>query len=197
VTVYETADVADVEVHNELANMTANSRTIRWERIVLVNPDSLASQVCDPNACYASWISTRTFTLAANDTVPMIIHLLNPESLDPYYAVIQIKYTDLADSLNPQYSYYIYNIGTVGADEPLPAANVTLYPNPVVESFSLDNADAVSRIRVFSLDGRQVAVLNASAGQTYPLVGQPAGSYIVGLEGKSGKIFQMIKVRKN
>ena len=52
-----------VDVHNEMENLTNTARTIEWVRTILVNPDSLQTQVCDPVACYAPWISTRTLHL--------------------------------------------------------------------------------------------------------------------------------------
>lgn len=196
--IFTTSDVSDIEVHNDMTNLTNEDITIEWVRTVLINPDTLETQVCDPNACYAPWIETKTFTLKADTTIPMIIHLLNPDGVDPYYAVVQLKYTDLANPIAPQYSYYIFNVGMASStDSPTPVANVKLYPNPVVESFSLGNADEVRRVLVFSTDGRQVAAFNATPNSTYPLAGQPAGTYLVALEAQNGRVFQTISVRKD
>jgi hypothetical protein len=197
VSVHAPGDEYDVEVHNEMENLTNTARTIEWVRTVLVNPDSLETQVCDPVACYAPWIDTRTFTLAADTTINMIVHLLNPESIEPYYAVVQLTYNDLTTPGNSETSIYIFNIGVLGTNDQLPAANVKLFPNPVVESFSLDNADDVHRILVFSADGRQIATFQPFAGQPYSLADQPAGAYAVALEAKNGKIFQAISIRKD
>lgn len=190
-------DETDNEIHNFMHNLTSTNRVIKWERTIFdPNPDTVDIRVCDPNTCYAPWVVTQTFTLTADTTVPMIVHLFKPEGEDAS-AIVQLKYTDLADPGNPQFSYYIFYSAASGTHEQLPAANVKLYPNPVVESFSLDNADEVRRIRVFSSDGRQVAVFDAAAGQVYSITGQPAGAYVVALESKSGKVFQAIGIRKN
>ncbi|HRI58117.1 MAG TPA: T9SS type A sorting domain-containing protein [Saprospiraceae bacterium] len=190
-------DNTDIEAHNLMTNLTSTNRSIKWERtIISMEPDTLKTQVCDPVACFAYWIDTHTFTLTADTTIPMIVHLLKDLDQDAS-AIVQLKITDLADPGNPQYSYYVFNSAASGTNEQLPAANVKLYPNPVVESFTLENADAVSRIRVFSLDGRQVAVFAATSGQTYSLATQPVGAYIVALESKTGKVFQALEVRKN
>lgn len=187
----------DVEVHNELTNLTSTDLLIKWERTVIeIEPDTLFTRICDPIQCYAEWIDTKTFTLTADTTVPMIVHLYKEEGQDGS-AIVELKYTNMADVDHPQYAYYIFNSAASGTNEQLPAANVKLYPNPVVESFSLDNADEVSRVRVFSSDGRQVAVYNAVAGQVYSIAEQPAGAYVVALETRSGKVFQAIGIRKN
>lgn len=190
-------ELTDVEAHNDMHNLTGDTLDIKWERTVIsIDPDTLYTRVCDPIQCYAEWIDTKTFELMPDTTVPMIVHLYKAEGQDAS-AIVQLKFTNLADPGNPQYSYYIFNSAASGTNDVLPAANVKLFPNPVVESFSLDNAGEVSRIRVFSSDGRQVAVFNASAGQMYSLAGQSAGAYVVALESKSGKVFQAIGIRKD
>lgn len=187
----------DIEAHNNITNLTNTELTIKWERTVIsIEPDTLYTRVCDPIQCYSEGIDTKNFPLAANFTAPMIVHLYKEEGQDGS-AIVQLKYTDLADPDNPQYSLYIFNSAATGTNEQLPAANVKLYPNPVVESFALDNAEEVSRIRVFSSDGRQVAVFDAANDQSYSIASQPAGAYVVALESKTGKVFQAIGVRKN
>jgi hypothetical protein len=197
VSVSEQSDVYNVPVYNNIDHLVAAGDTVfvKWERTVLVNPNNLETQVCDPVACFAAWVDTHTFPLVTDTNI--IVYLLNPNSVDPYYAVVQLKFTDIEDPANPRFSYYIFNIGTSSTDGPAPVANVKLYPNPVVESFTLENTDDVHRILVFAADGRQVATFQPNAGQSYSLAGQPAGQYAVALEAKSGKVFQVISVRKN
>ncbi|MBV6440640.1 MAG: hypothetical protein EPGJADBJ_02312 [Saprospiraceae bacterium] len=198
-TVSVTVDLGAEEIgaYNNITNLTGSDIVIRWERTInIIDPDTLFTRVCDPIQCYAEFVDTKTFTLPANSTAPMSVHLYKAQGQNAS-AFVQLKYTDLAQPDAHQYSYYIFNSAPSGTNDVLPAANVKLYPNPVVESFSLDNAGEVSRIRVFSTDGRQVAVFNASAGQTYSLASQAAGTYVVALESKSGKIFQAIGIRKN
>lgn len=187
----------DVEAHNELTNLTSTQRQIAWVRTVIsVNPGDSPIQVCDPIACYAPWVDSLSFPLGPDTTVVMIMHLL--KDIDSTAsAIVQLKIFDLADPTHPQYGLYIFNDGLSGTNDQLPAANVKLYPNPMVESFTLDNGDAVNRIRVFTRDGRQVAVFNPAPGQFYSLADQPAGTYMVGLEAKNGRFFQVIEVVKH
>lgn len=196
VTVISPINIHDVEADNHIKNLTNANRTIKWERTILsISPDTLKTQVCDPNACYATWIDTKTFIISPGATQPMIVHFLN-NSDQAANAVVQLKYTDQSDLSNPQYAYYIFDASLVGTHDQLPAANVRLFPNPVVESFSLENAEEVSRVHVFSLEGRKVAIFEASADGNYSLAGQPAGSYLVALEGKNGKVFQAVQIKK-
>jgi hypothetical protein len=191
------AEQYDVEVHNDMTNLTSDTVQMKWERTILINPNNLDVQICDLDACFAPWIDTNIFPLPGDTTIPIITHILNPESIEPYYAVVQLKLYDDANPDAAEYSYYIFNIGVSGTNNPAPAANVKLFPNPVVESFSLDNADEVHRVLVFSTDGRQVAAFDASMGNSYSIAGQPAGTYMVALEAKDGKVFQTVQVRKD
>lgn len=190
-------DNTDIEALNHVTNLTSTTRNIKWERTIInLEPDTLEIQVCDPDACFASWVDTHTFILPGDTTVPISVHLIKKLEQDGS-GLVQLKITDVADPNNPHYSYYIFNSLSSGTNEQLPVANVKLYPNPVVESFSLENAEEVSRVRVFSIDGRQVAIFAAAPGQTYSIADQPIGAYIVALESKTGKIFQAVEVRKN
>lgn len=197
VSVNAPAEQYDVEVHNDMTNLTSDTVQMKWERTILINPNNLDVQICDPEACFAPWIETNVFPLTPDTIIPIIAHILNPESIEPYYAMVQLKLYDIAHPDAPEYSYYIFNIGVSGTNNPAPAANVKLFPNPVVESFSLENADDVRRVLVFSTDGRQVAAFDASTGNSYSIADQPAGTYMVALEAKDGKVFQTVPVRKD
>ena len=187
-------DSHDVEAHNIFHNLTNAARTITWERTVIsIDPDTLQTQICDLNACYLPHVSSKTFVSNPGAMDPVIVHFLN-NSGGAASAVVQLKFTDMADPDNPQYAYYIFN-AVVGTHD-LPAANVKLYPNPTVEYFSLENADDVARIRVYTIDGRQVALFNPANNGLYSLADQPTGLYIVALESKEGQFFQAIQVKK-
>jgi subtilase family serine protease len=196
VTVSAPMDLNPVIAYNQVKNLTNNTITIKWERTVIsIDPDTLLTQVCDLNACYTPPVNTRTFQLGPQASGNMSVYLLN-NSGQAAHAIVHMKYINLADVSNPKTGVYIFNADLVDAQEPVPAANVRLFPNPVIESFSLDQAEDVARLRVFALDGRKVATFDATTDNTYSLAGQPAGTYVVALESKSGKIFQAIEVKK-
>ncbi len=196
VSVVAELEADDVEAHNEITNLTSSQRQIAWVRtIISLNPGDAKTQVCDPIACYAPWVDSLAFPLGPDTTVLMIMHLLKDIDSSAS-AIIQLRIFDLADPTHPQYGLYIFNDALSGTNEQMPAANVKLYPNPVVESFTLENDEAVSRIRVYTRDGRQVALFNPTPGQYYSLADQPTGTYLVGLEAKNGRFFQVIEVVK-
>lgn len=194
-------NIDDIETHIDIVNLINSARDIKWERTELVlNPvgmpiSDLYTQVCDANACWGGATSTKTFVLDAGATVPMIVHLRN-FTAQAANAVVQLKFTDLAFPDNPQFAYYFLDASLTGTHD-LPAADVQLFPNPVVESFTLTNSEDVARVRVFNTDGRLVLDAAAQPGNVYMLKDQPAGSYAVVLAAQNGKTFQVIPIVKN
>jgi hypothetical protein len=195
VSVHDT--ITDAGGTNTIKNLTNASLTVKWTRtIYCINPDTAETQICDPNICYATTVSTKSFTLAPNASGPIIAHFLKEYNVHGS-AIVALhfeKSTNPADSVT---SYYYFNsCTTTAAQEPLPEANVQLFPNPVSDFFTLTHADAVNQIRVFTISGRLVTTFTAKPDGTYPVAGLPAGNYLVALYDKQERVFQAIKLIK-
>ncbi len=189
--------VPDTAAESIVKNLTFNPITIKWERTVINITPGCHTQICDPELCYAAHVSTKTFPLAPSASEPVTVHFIN-DGLQFCCALVHLKLTNLANPADTLTGIYLLNnndCATGTADIPL--ANVRLFPNPVTESFSLEHAEAVRRIRVFSLDGRQVALFDAFGSGTYSLSGQTPGTYLVALEDRNGKVFQAVDLVKN
>lgn len=189
------ANQYDSPAHAEITNLTNFPKNIRWERIIIELPATMQTQVCDPNLCWLSTVSSKTFTLAGNQTGQLIVHFLNPQQVTGS-AIIHVKLTNIDDPTEVLTAVYNYNPPASGVND-LPAASVKMYPNPAVDQFTLENADAVASVRVFSLEGRQVAFFNATPNQQYSIANQPAGTYVLSLMDKNGRSFQAIEINKN
>ncbi|MFN0015744.1 MAG: T9SS type A sorting domain-containing protein [Saprospiraceae bacterium] len=189
-------NATDVEGHFTITNLTNTTQTIRWTRIVVDTTSGCETQVCDINLCYLPFVSTRTFDLTGNSTGNIIMHFLNPDSIVGASGVIRLKMTNEnipADSVTVT---FLFTPSTSSTDNPLPAATVKVYPNPTTDYFLLENAEAVQRIRLFSLDNREVANFAANPAERYSLAGQPAGTYILVLEDEQGRTFQAAELVK-
>lgn len=188
--------VSDTAAETVIGNLTSDTVFIKWERTVINITQGCWTQVCDPIYCYSAIVSTKTFFLKAGETKPMTVHFMN-DGEQFCCALVHIKLTN-QDNLNDTITgIYLLNDNCAVGTEDLARADIRFFPNPVTENFSIDNAEMVSRIRVFSLEGRQVAVFEASQKGSYSLTGQPAGMYILALEDKNGKIFRAMELRKN
>lgn len=186
----------DVEAHTSILNLMNTPQTFRWERIVINMTPGCASRVCDINVCYIASVSSKLFTLEANAGGPLILHFDNPDSIAGANAIIRLKVTNANLTTDTASVVFLYTSDLSDTKDKLPAANVKLFPNPTSDYFQLENAEAVSRIRVFSLDGRNVAEFAATPGQQYYLTDLPSGSYLLALEDKAGQAFQALEVVK-
>ncbi len=181
-----------IKIKTEITNLTGNTLNLKWDRNVLVLPSPMTTQICDPLYCYFEEVSTGMFMIApfATDTVSIIF--LNPTGQNQV-ALVDMVITNKDNLTDVQPIHFQLN-PVVGTKD-LPEPTVRFFPNPFVETFTLDNADAVANIRIFSMDGRQVAFMNANPGEVYTL-NQPAGMYIMALEDDKGNVFQTVEVNK-
>ncbi|MBL7774921.1 MAG: T9SS type A sorting domain-containing protein [Saprospiraceae bacterium] len=185
----------DVEGHFTITNTTNSTQTIRWTRTEVEKTAGCYTQVCDLNLCYTPIVSTKTFDIPANTSGNIIMHFLNYDSIVGASGIIRLKMSNEnnpADSVNVT---FLFTSPLSGAAD-LPLANVKVYPNPTTDFFQLENADAVSRIRVFSAEAREVARFTATPGERYALASQPAGNYFLALEDNQGRVFQRIHLVK-
>ncbi|MBK8555137.1 MAG: T9SS type A sorting domain-containing protein [Lewinellaceae bacterium] len=189
-------DSTDVENHVEVINLTTNSLSINWERVIIDIGQGCQTQVCDPFACFADFISTHTFNLPGSDTADLIVHLINHTG-SPCCAIVHLKVKDVADPSNIITAVYLFNdcAGSSAKDQ-FPAANVKLLANPVAEYFELQNDVDVAQIRLYDIQGRLVEYLKGGAGQRYNVSDLTPGTYILALEEKNGNVFQAIEMVK-
>ena len=186
----------DVEAHTTIQNLMNTPQTFRWERIVVNMTPGCASRVCDINVCYIASVSSKLFTLGANSGGPLIMHFDNPDSIAGASAIIRLKVTNANLTTDTASVVFLYTSDLSGTKDKLPVANVKLFPNPTSDYFQLENAEAVSRIRVFALDGRNVAEFAATPGQQYSLANLSTGTYLLALEDKAGQAFQALELVK-
>lgn len=186
------SDEEDAPAHGEITNMTGNTINLRWERKVIEITPGCETAVCDPNTCYARHIGVRNLSMDPNEQGELTVHFYRNGNYCE--GIVHLTVRNLDNPSDSTVVVYTLNQAT-GATE-LPAAEVKLFPNPFVEYFSLENADDVAAIRVYTLDGRQVSRLEVNAYNIYSLYQQPTGVYIIALEDKNGKVFQAMEVKK-
>jgi Secretion system C-terminal sorting domain len=181
-------------VYNHIINNTNASINIRWRRTILCLGDENSTQICDLNVCHSIQVSTQKFTLGALDTGEISVHLINPNFVNSYM-VVRLDFWDIdIPSPDTTRTYWLVNACTSNTDEPLPAAQVSLYPNPVADIFTLKYDDHVANIDLYDLQGRLVWRTRHQPGQSYPVSEVPAGMYSAVLQDQYGRVFQAISV---
>lgn len=193
-----TADLYDSPAHGEIKNVSNTPVSVRWERTEVYLTPNITTAVCDPVTCWFSGVNTKTFTLDPDSIGQLTVHFYNsmyePAPGQAGSGIVHLKLTNLDNPLDTLTAIYTYN--TLSSTQNLPAANVKLYPNPTVDFFTLDKADEVASMRLFSLDGRVVARFDASEGKTYNIAHLPVGNYVLSFEDKNGQMFQAVELMK-
>ena len=127
-------------------------------------------------------------------TVHFYNHKADPAPGQAGSGIVHLKLTNLGNLSDTLTAVYIYN--TLSGTQDFPAANVKLFPNPTTEFFTLANAEAVALMRLYTLDGREVARYIATANGTYSIANQPVGNYVLSFEDKNGQMFQALEIHK-
>lgn len=186
-------DNFDSAAHGDIANTSSDSITIRWERHIISITPGIETAVCDPVQCWFPTVDSKTFGLNHDSTGELTVHFYNASG-QAASGIVHLKLTNLHNAADTMTVVYTYSTLT-GTGE-LPEANVKLFPNPTTEFFTLENASGVGFMRLFTLDGREVARFTASPDNTYSIANQPAGNYVLSFEDKNGQLFQAVELHK-
>jgi hypothetical protein len=193
-----TSDTYDSPAHGEIENVSNAPVTVKWERTEVFLTSNITTAVCDPVTCWFPGVSTKNFTLQPGEYGQLTVHFYNagfdPPPGQAGSGIVHLKLTNLGNSADTLTAVYTYS--TLTSTNELPAPVVKLFPNPAVDYFTLENADEVATMRLFSLDGRIVAQFNASSDNSYAIGHLPTGNYVLSFEDKNGNLFQAVELHK-
>jgi hypothetical protein len=193
-----TPDTFDSVAKGKISNVSGDTVRLRWQRTEIFLSPGITSAVCDPVTCWDTPVSAKSFELGIDSFGQMTVHFYN-EFFDPPpgqagSGIVKLKITNLdnpADTLTVLYSF-----STITGTNELPAATVRLFPNPTTDRVTLENAADVALMRLYTMDGREVARFEANAENSYSIANQPVGSYVLSLEDKFGRLFQAVEIQK-
>jgi hypothetical protein len=171
---------ADLEIHSKVAN----DILVKWQRNTLMITPGCQTKVCDLNACFSESTNTKTFPLGGNAEGAISVHLVNNTG-NICQAVIRLDLfnVDVPSVVVP--AYYIFN-ATSSINDVFRLEEVKVFPNPTSDYFTIQS-DKVARVRMMTLDAREVANFNAEQTKTFSLNGQTPGMYVLLMEDNTGK----------
>lgn len=193
VSVISPSNVTEAIAELEIKSLSATDLTLRWQREVISLTQSCATKVCDLNACYPEQTSTKQFVLSAGAEGLISVHLVNDHQVDAQ-AIVRLDMWDVNNPADTIPTFYLFNATAVGTQEPLPAANVKVFPNPTTDYFTLQNTNEVARVRLLDFHGREITVFNPNTNNTYSVAEQPAGNYLLVIEDNKGRAFQIVQL---
>ncbi|MDO8367965.1 MAG: T9SS type A sorting domain-containing protein [Saprospiraceae bacterium] len=193
-----TSDTYDSPAHGEIKNVSNAPISVRWERHEVYLTPNITTAVCDPILCWISSVSSKTFQLEPDSSGQLTVHFYNagfdPAPGEAGSGIVHLKLTNLGNPADTLTAVYTFSTLT-GTNDP-PASNVKLFPNPTTDFFTLEKADDVASMRVFTLDGRILARFEVSPTNTYSIGHLPVGNYVLSFEDKHGQLFQAVEIHK-
>lgn len=192
-TVQDTVTIYESKI--KVTNLTAAPLTLSWTRVIIETPPGVSTQVCDKLNCYFPSVSTGSYTMTPSDVDTFKIQY-NNFSQATGNAFVNLIIKSEANPSDVQTAEFRHVILSSSSTNDLPAAQVRLYPNPATDYFVLENNVDVAALRIFDLNGRQVARYEAQGISRYDLRGMEAGIYIIALEDVQGRVFQTATLQK-
>ncbi len=178
----------DFPIDVTVANLGKTSINAIWTRTIVSIPKTWDNYICSGANCYPPETSTGPFTIGAGKTSPLYVHF-SPNKLNGS-AIVTITVTDSADPLNTVSTTYTINTsGAVATNNVIATNSISLYPNPTVNYFMIQNKANVSKVLMTNLVGKQVKSFstNQDRFEVGDLVG---GMYIVQLIDSKNKVIK-------
>ena len=187
---------SDTVARATITNLTNQTLALTWIReVLMIQPATAATAVLDPYISYPPFTSTQNFSLMPGDSGELSIVYFN-YSMDPGCALVRIRVINQNNPADTASVLYRINDCASAANDLMTKSTIRLYPNPFSESFRLEDAEDVVKLRFIQTDGREVLRLAAVPEQVYTPVGLPPGMFIVILEDTAGKTVQSFLIQK-
>jgi hypothetical protein len=188
----------DVHVETYVKNNSADTVTLSWTRtIVCASDPAWKSYICDPNICYGENTSSSLLeiSIAPNQESLFSFHI-NPHGVTGN-GEFRLKIYEIINPANNVELIFKANGAACSSstNEPSVAA-VEAAPNPTTDYFRLLNAENITAVNIFTLDGRRIAHLEATSDHVYPVGNLQTANYMLGLEDRTGRIVRTILLKK-
>lgn len=189
---FANASVAFFNADSNIFNNTDSTINFAWKRITNDLPNDWTSGICTNLGCLPPEVDEGTFFLesgfsiefnctffpndiAGNAKVEVNIWIKNDSTQmiqQTYFAYADPTYIVVTDIKNP----------------------ISLFPNPVNETFSLHNNDKIRRVEIYNSLGQKVKTYSAQL--TYNIQFLPTDIYFVKIFNKKNEVLAVLKMAK-
>lgn len=182
----------DIPAETTIVNPTSTPLVVRWIREVNSLPRNWQSAICDINLCYLPTVDSAEFTIPANSSSPIIVHVY-PDG-PGVEAQVTLRILEVADRSNNAVATFSFSMvsSTFGPKSPY---SIKLYPNPVSEEFSIQSDYQLSEVVISNMLGKVVKVYPGDQ-EFYNISDLPNGIYLASLRGRSGDILKTLRLSK-
>ena len=170
-------DVSEFEAvgHAFAINNSQFYKNYSWQRNVIEMTAGWFTAICDRNQCYLSGVSQASFYLDSGESGTMDVHAY-PNGIEGG-AIIEVRVQNVTDPTDFFIATYYFN---QALSVPERVTNkFKVYPNPVVENFTVDGDSSADRLVVFDITGKVVFSAKGSRTNTYNIAYLKVGGYVV------------------
>lgn len=174
-----------------ITNTTDSTLFLRWELFNLDKPTSWESQVCDPNECYLPIVRSNIdhslgidapIVLEPDSSARISIYIMPNETIGTGKFALDFSLASDPGTMIDMATFEVeITSSVVNTREVIRQQDIRVYPNPTTDYFELTNSEAVDRVVLFNLVGRQVGAFPAYPGRQYEIANLPSGTYMVAL----------------
>jgi hypothetical protein len=166
-------------------------------------PTNWKAFFCDDNFCYTPAVeftpANRANTIAAKSTVKWTFHL-DPSS-QTGSGKVQVQF--FSDSQRRTLLAETLKDAVITADKSLNTKNIgkaidiKISPNPTTDYFSLQNDNAVSKLAIYNIVGKEVEIFKHATGNLYNVADYPNGIYVIKMLDSRGRSIKSLRLKKN
>ncbi len=180
-----------------IKNTTSNTHNFRWKRTIirLDNDSTCYTAVTDPYLHWYHAVSEKNFTMDAGQEGPLYVTLYDFEQAG-CCAIVQMKVKNLDVPTDSIEAYYYLRSCQPLAVLDLQKSSVQVFPNPVAQYFSLQNAKFVHRLTLCDASGKMLKRMQANTEHRYGISDLPLGTFYLVLGNKDGGILQVLQFQK-
>lgn len=201
-TITGSAETTDFDHHFQVKNETDQEVSAYWELITSDDfPSEWSTFLCDNNSCYTSWIKncpeSKPNVFASGVSNEWILHLRPNQVAGSAQVTIRIHYPQASgDSTIVDHVFNITAETTSNTVE-VDVAQLLIYPNPTSDFFQIQQDDAVAKIGVYNVVGKEMMMLEHSTGQSHNIQHLNKGIYLVRLLDAQGSVLKSMKLSRN
>lgn len=182
----------EVKAEITITNTATESVEFTWVRENEILPVDWKTNVCDPQICYLPLKNTANFTLAANASGLVSVHL--KPTADVGYAKVNLKIYPTANAAQSQ--TLVVEFGQPEATDEFQVAPIEIYPNPATSFFTINHAEKVANVEIFNILGVKMQI-PVSDKQYIDISSLKPGLYFVRLSDAYGDIILTQRLQKN
>lgn len=163
--------------------------TVVWERQNENVPSGWATAICDKNLCWGSGISTKEFTMVANEKADLYGHFYTDGNRGT--ASFTLIVYEKENETNGDTLVIMGRAFGVGVDK-VTAADIKVYPNPARTNMTISLPESISggTIEIYDMLGNKVIVDNVNGNETEVNVANlPVGKYVLRFIDQNGTAY--------